>query len=122
MTSFFSIICFIGLVCYKHTVHVCTLHTLNQLYILYCTEHDVSTFIVLVAVRETCDSEAEDAIRLTQSTRETAGRLEVCFDGYWGSVCGIGATDTIADVACRQLNYATGGMMCNYIVYNTVEN
>ena len=74
-------------------------------------------FIVLFTVQDTCGSEAEGALRLTQrSTHETIGRLEVCFGGYWGSVCGIGATDTIADIACRQLNYATEGTMCNYII------
>ena len=89
-----------------------------QLYYILFT----NMFIVLFAVQETCDSETEGAIRLTQkSSRETIGRLEVCFDGYWGSVCGIGATDTIADIACRQLSYASGGMMCNYnIIYTDI--
>ena len=58
-----------------------------------------------------------EAIRLTKYISDTFGRLEVCSDGYWGSVCGIGATDAIADVACRQLNHATEGIYMYNIIY-----
>ena len=60
-----------------------------------------------------------EAIRLTKGTTDTFGRLEVCSGGYWGTVCGIGATDAIAKVACRQLNHAaTGTYMCITIAKN----
>ena len=33
----------------------------------------------------------------------------MCYNEYWGSVCGYGTIDTIADVACRELHYAAAG-------------
>ena len=39
---------------------------------------------------------------------DSKGRLEVCSDGYWGSVCRE-YDDTIAVVVCRQLGYFPAG-------------
>ena len=39
------------------------------------------------------------------------GRLEVCSGVTWGSVCGNGASDSIATVACRQLNHTASGII-----------
>ncbi|CAI8040794.1 Scavenger receptor cysteine-rich domain-containing group B protein, partial [Geodia barretti] len=41
------------------------------------------------------------------------GRLEVCANGTWGTVCGNAATIALVRVACRQLNHAPGGSGCN---------
>ena len=30
--------------------------------------------------------------------------------GIWGTVCGNGATDAVADVTCRELNHAALGL------------
>ena len=65
--------------------------------------------------REPCSD--PEAIRLTQYISDTFGRLEVCSGGYWGSVCGIGATDTIAAVACGQLNHAPKGTYNPYYMH-----
>ena len=40
---------------------------------------------------------------------ENVGRLEICYDGYWGSICDDLATDTVATVACQILGYARNG-------------
>ena len=63
--------------------------------------------LLLHAVSESC-SDTND-IRLTQYTDDNLGRLEVCSGGIWGSVCGNGATNDIATVACRQLGHAAEG-------------
>ena len=63
--------------------------------------------INLIAVLEPCSD--ANAIRLTQYTDDSLGRLEVCSGGIWGSVCGNGATNDIATVACRQLGHADSG-------------
>ena len=49
-------------------------------------------------------------VRLTHFGMDTKGRLEVCYDGYWGSVCrDYYSDDTIAAVVCRKLGYFAAG-------------
>ena len=61
-------------------------------------------------------SNSTDTIRLTKYSSNTRGRLEVCSDDRWGTVCGEGATlDTIAIVVCRELNHAADGWCIIYV-------
>ena len=48
----------------------------------------------------------EGSVRLVNSTIEYEGRVEVCSDGVWGTVCGVGALD--ATTLCRVAGYAGG--------------
>jgi hypothetical protein len=64
-------------------------------------------------------SDPED-IQLARYISDTFGRLEVCSGGYWGTVCGIGATNTIANVACRQLNHAATGRLYVESYFDTI--
>ena len=50
-----------------------------------------------------------NSVHLTKFSIDHGGRLEICSDGRWKSVCGIGVNHTIANVVCRQLNYAASG-------------
>ena len=38
----------------------------------------------------------------------TLGRLEICYNGYWGKVCNNYADNETANVACRQLGHREG--------------
>ena len=57
-------------------------------------------------------------IRLVGGVLDNEGRLEVCINQQWGSVCSIswGSTDTT--VACRQLGYQELGI---YKIYADME-
>ncbi len=53
-----------------------------------------------------CD---DGALRLAQGVTALLGRVEVCRDNRWGTVCDNGWDRTDAKVACRQLGYSTAG-------------
>ena len=47
--------------------------------------------------------------------KEIVGRLEICYDGYWGSICGYQFSDTVAIVACKNLGYAKKGNLYIFV-------
>ena len=52
-------------------------------------------------------------IRLLGGANVRTGRVEVCNDGVWGTVCDDVWGSTDAQVACRQLGYASTGKFQN---------
>ena len=48
-------------------------------------------------------------IRLEGGVDALEGRVEVCHDGVWTTVCSSGWGNAEAAVACRQLNYSSSG-------------
>ena len=49
-------------------------------------------------------------IRLVNGATAFEGRVEICWNETWGTVCDHYWSGTDAQVACRQLGYPTSGM------------
>ena len=45
-------------------------------------------------------------MRLEGGDREYEGRIDVCYNGEWATVCQGGIDDLVAEVACRQLGFS----------------
>ena len=48
-------------------------------------------------------------IRLVEGMHPLEGRVEMCYDGVWGTVCSDHWGNTDATVVCRQLYNSTSG-------------
>ena len=55
------------------------------------------------------DSCQDGAVHLVNGSSEQSGRLEVCTNSVWGTVCGTGFDVTDAYVICRKLGLGISG-------------
>ena len=49
------------------------------------------------------------ALRLISGTTPNEGRVEICYNNQWGTVCDDYWSNVDARVVCRQLNYTSLG-------------
>ena len=65
-------------------------------------------------------------VRLAGGVSSYEGRVEICYNNQWGTVCDNSFTSTDATVVCRQLGYPVigedGSMPCVHLVLvNVIE-
>ena len=58
-------------------------------------------------------------IRLVNGATAFEGRLEICWNETWGTVCDQYWSGSDAQVACRQLGYQTSGMELLFLFYKS---
>jgi hypothetical protein len=66
----------------------------------------------------TCTVLEEGDMRLVDGVSMYQGRIEVCKNGEWGTVCRNNWNNQEAMVVCRQLGFHTDGMCNNDCVDN----
>ena len=62
--------------------------------------HESNAWLLFIILSVTCTMEG--ATRLAGGSTAREGRVEVCRDGYWGTVCSDSWTEKDAYVVCRQ--------------------
>ena len=65
-------------------------------------------FYAPVPSNETCPVDGD--IRLVGGSSELEGRVEVCYNNQWGTVCDDAWSSTDANVVCGELGYKPYGM------------
>ena len=73
----------------------------SQQVLLLCVIIEKNFSVSIVAA---CDN---NDIRLVEGRNDLEGRVELCFQGQWGTVCNTHWDDSDAVVACRQLGLDT---------------
>ena len=45
-------------------------------------------------------------MRLEDEVRDYDGKVEICYNGEWNTVCDENINDSVAEVVCRQLGFS----------------
>ena len=55
-------------------------------------------------------------MRLVNGTLYQEGRIEICVNGVWGSICNNGWTSASAFIICKQLGFTDSGIQESHII------
>ena len=72
-------------------------------------------FVIYIVHIAYCEN---GAVRLQEGTLTSNGRVEVCVNGTWGTICSDYWHSNDASVLCKQLGYSVYGMLIVFQAMN----